>query len=58
MMRDKTFHPRLTRLTAIILVLAVTMMTGCTAPQSTESAVGSTQSDGQSTLPDDQGTPV
>lgn len=58
MMRDKTFHPRLTRLTAIILVLAVTMMTGCTAPQSTESAVGSTQSDGQSTLPADQGTPV
>ena len=58
MMRDKTFHPRLTRLTAIILVLAVTMMTGCTAPQSTESAADSAQTDGQSTLPADQGTPV
>lgn len=58
MMRDKTFHPRLTRLTAIILVLAVTMLTGCTAPQSTESAADSAQTDGQSTLPADQGTPV
>lgn len=58
MMRDKTFHPRLTRLTAIILVLAVTMLTGCTAPQSTESAADSAQTDGQSTLPADQGTSV
>jgi len=58
MMRDKTFHPRLTRLTAIILVLAVTMMTGCTAIQSTETSAGSVQTEGQSAPPSDQGAPV
>ncbi|NCA99695.1 MAG: FAD:protein FMN transferase [Clostridia bacterium] len=58
MMKTNTYLPLLARLSVIILVLAVTMMTGCTAPQRTETSVGSAQTDGQNTPPSDQGTPV